>query len=443
MSSIFTGSLQPKKKGDLQSLADALNISSDGTKEELYNRLKKHLDKHQDELETDPQFSGLFDRRRKRKESAPPPSKRTTVDSTTDARSSNARRVVPMVPLYESTPAKDLSDVSAFLKHPETSPNKRTSLAILATPSSSPPLPTSPETSMVDQSFIQRNIVPAERVDGLAQVVRRKQDEAVRTTNQVLFNARAFLSNSRTIWIGSALIQLLYIYISIVPWQHLHIPFSATSAPGASDIPPSTIVPKPTAHSWTFASITIPYPPLATFQSHMFWTILLHWAIPTVLVPVIAGILISFKPPPPTTTTAPQVTLSESREISRIIRDGDEEEGEERTAPAALTRLAVPFDPLTASIARLAAEVAYTYPKYGPFSLMSNASPTIESVDVLGSRWRIISASVGLAFAFAEAISGAGLLGRSGVELQTPTSKRTLRQHETVDTVVDSQSEVD
>lgn len=163
------------------------------------------------------------------------------------------------------------------------------------------------------------------------------------------------------------------------------------------------------------------------------------------LVPAIAGILISFKPPPPTTTTAPQVTLSESREISRIIRDGDEEEGEERTAPAALEkpRLAVPFDPLTASIARLAAEVAYTYPKYGPFSLMSNASPTIESVDVLGSRWRIISASVGLAFAFAEAISGAGLLGRSGVELQTPTSKHTLRQHETVDTVVDSQSEVD
>lgn len=73
MSSVFSGALQPKKKGDLQELASALKISSDGTKDELYIRLKKHLDKHQMELESDPQFSGLFDRRRKRKESVPPP----------------------------------------------------------------------------------------------------------------------------------------------------------------------------------------------------------------------------------------------------------------------------------------------------------------------------------------------------------------------------------
>lgn len=139
-----------------------------------------------------------------------------------------------------------------------------------------------------------------------------------------------------------------------------------------------------------------------------------------------------------------RVALSESREISRIIHEEEEDGDEESTTPvqSEKSQLMVPFDPLTAAIARLAAEIAYIFPSHAPFSLMSNASPTIESVDVLGFKWRTISAGVGLAFAFAEAISGGGLSGR-GVEFQTPTPKRLLRQHETVDTIVESQSEVD
>lgn len=105
----------------------------------------------------------------------PCPSKRSTVDSATDTRSSNSRRVVSMAPVFESTPVKDLSDVSAFLKNPpETTPYKQRALAITDTPTSLPPLPLSPETSILDRSFIQRSLVPSERVDGLAIILKQR-----------------------------------------------------------------------------------------------------------------------------------------------------------------------------------------------------------------------------------------------------------------------------
>lgn len=59
-----------------------------------------------------------------------------------------------------------------------------------------------------------------------------------------------------------------------------------------------------------------------------------------------------------------------------------------------------PFDPLTASIIRLAAQVGY------PYTFIASRTGLV-GLDVLGSNWRILSASVGLAFAFAEAIAGA------------------------------------
>jgi hypothetical protein len=56
----------------------------------------------------------------------------------------------------------------------------------------------------------------------------------------------------------------------------------------------------------------------------------------------------------------------------------------------------MPFDALTASIVRLAAQVAYPYSTLG-----------VKGADVLGSRARYLSAGVGLALAFAEAIAKA------------------------------------
>jgi len=59
-----------------------------------------------------------------------------------------------------------------------------------------------------------------------------------------------------------------------------------------------------------------------------------------------------------------------------------------------------PFDPLTASIIRLAAQVGY------PYSHLEQGRPDL-GLDVLGFRWRVLISAVGLAFSFAEAIAGA------------------------------------
>lgn len=57
-----------------------------------------------------------------------------------------------------------------------------------------------------------------------------------------------------------------------------------------------------------------------------------------------------------------------------------------------------PFDPLTASIIRLAAQVGYPYPH------LDQGRPD-PGLDVLGFRWRVLISAVGLAFSFAEAIA--------------------------------------
>lgn len=61
---------------------------------------------------------------------------------------------------------------------------------------------------------------------------------------------------------------------------------------------------------------------------------------------------------------------------------------------------AMAFDPLTASITRLAAQIAY------PFCSLDLRSG-ICGLDVIGFKLRVWYASLALAFAFAETISGA------------------------------------
>lgn len=67
MSTTFSGSLQGKKKSELQDIAIALEISDSGTREDLQNRIKHHLSQNEAELSEDPRFAGLlFGRGRKR-----------------------------------------------------------------------------------------------------------------------------------------------------------------------------------------------------------------------------------------------------------------------------------------------------------------------------------------------------------------------------------------
>jgi hypothetical protein len=115
----------------------------------------------------------------------------------------------------------------------------------------------------------------------------------------------------------------------------------------------------PDKHS--YPTLTLYYPPIATFQTFAFWALLLHWALPTLLIPALFGTLISFSQPSSPTN--------------------------------------IPFDPLTASIVRLAAQIAYPYTRLN--------ESTVKGIDVLGPGVRVLDAGVGVAFAFAEAIAGA------------------------------------
>lgn len=63
---------------------------------------------------------------------------------------------------------------------------------------------------------------------------------------------------------------------------------------------------------------------------------------------------------------------------------------------------------------RLAAHIGYSF---------SSVAPEIQGFDVLGTRWRVLNAAVGVAFAFAEAIA------RTPTNLGTWVPQSNQREH--------------
>ncbi|KJA17153.1 hypothetical protein HYPSUDRAFT_46682 [Hypholoma sublateritium FD-334 SS-4] len=313
---VYSGALQPKKKSELQEIASALRLSDQGTKDEIQARIKKHLDAHQDDLEDDPTFAGLLGRRKR--------SVQPTGRFAPDEKPRSARRsVTALDPVVEATPVRDMRDISVFLKHPfSPAPSPRPAVD-LGTPSSLPPLPPSPAKSIIAA-------LPAAAAASQAQLQH--------TFAAALASLRVFLSSSTNIWALTAAGELLYILGAALPWQTLHIAVGP-------------------------AVLTLPYPPPAALRAPALYAVLLHWALPALLLPALLGSLISFNP-----------ALTASN----------------------LTQL----DPLTAAITRLAGALAY------PFAAVSTRAGIVH-LDVLGAQWRVLAASVGLAFAFAEAIGAA------------------------------------
>lgn len=126
-----------------------------------------------------------------------------------------------------------------------------------------------------------------------------------------------------------------------------------------------------------------------TFQSYAFWSVLLHWSIPTLIIPAILGSVISFHPA--------------NASVARVPR-------------------ALPFDPLTASILRLAAQYGYPY---------EALNATIEGIDIIGPQWRTLDAAVCVAFAFAEAIFTApSAFADSRIRQRGGTPRRTVTLEE-------------
>lgn len=64
MARVFSGSIQSKRKGELQEIAVALGARTEGTKEELQTRIRKYLDDNP-HFAVDPSFSSLDIKRKK------------------------------------------------------------------------------------------------------------------------------------------------------------------------------------------------------------------------------------------------------------------------------------------------------------------------------------------------------------------------------------------
>ncbi|KAG1894447.1 uncharacterized protein F5891DRAFT_728894 [Suillus fuscotomentosus] len=358
----FSGTIPSKKKADLQAIAVALNISDTGTREDLQGRIKRHLEQHQSKYEDDPTFSGLYG---KKKKSVQPPIERFVPSSPDEQEEklhqspqvTRSRRIVPLDP-RETTPVDDMRNVSIMLKNLPISPDAE------STPASSA------KHSPQRKPESARPVAPIQKTrpvsKPLAQVAREylaKLQVSVQTnTRTTLLTTRAVLSDSTNIWFLTVLLELFYILYMVIPWQTFEL------SPGS----PSQFY------------IAISYPPARTFLTPSFWTVLIHWSIPDVFIPLVFGLLVSFHPANSTSSRTPQV---------------------------------IALDPLSASIARLAAHVAY------PFRALE---VSLQGVDVIGQKWRLLTASIVVAFAFAEAIFNApGAFAESRVRLRAATPRRT------------------
>lgn len=352
MAPVYTGSLQIKKKSELREIAVALHISDKGTREEIQSRIRKHLDENH-QLEDDPVFVGLFT---KRKRSVQPQSATASrsvpssasqspgvvlaqpVDSPKHTRSTRHFNVPDII--RESTPAPDAREVSMMLKKPPLSPEARPlPIDTVPTPAArggGEVIPSTPKS-------ILRSIAKPS-VDRAASSLRKVQADANQAAMQLLFSSRSVLSSSRNIWLISVFTEMLYILYVIIPWKTFEL------------LPPQSVA----GHT---LHLSIHYAPLATLGSPTFWTILIHWAIPTIIIPALFGSLVSFNPVNSPTARAPRPLY---------------------------------FDALTASVIRVAVHYVYPYD-----ALKSQ----VECVDILGARWRLLEASVVAALAFAEAIA--------------------------------------
>ncbi|KAF8621466.1 hypothetical protein AX15_007760 [Amanita polypyramis BW_CC] len=341
----YAGGLQQKKKSELQEIAVALKISDQGTRESLHTRIKDHLDEHQDTLEDNPKFAGLYSRKRRNiQPHLEKPSRFVSSAGESNFKPASTKvkddlRASALESIEEPSPVTDVNQIKTPLSVSEITSTKLTKVSKVETEKTPRrPPPSSPK-------------VPAEHAPKSlyhsAARLQAGQADILQSGTEMLVALRSFLSNSRNIWSLTVVIELLYLLGAVIPWKVAYI----------SLIPGKHVL-----------SFPVIYPPLIVFQTGAFWLVLLHWFIPSLLLPAIVGNLISFNPG----------VNSSPLSASQII----------------------PFDPLTASIVRLAAQIAYPY--------MSVETHTgIFGLDILGFRWRVLNASTGLAFAFAEAIAGA------------------------------------
>ena len=151
------------------------------------------------------------------------------------------RRIAALDPIRESTPVKDLRDVSTFLKHPispaDSSPNQSPLKESDLTPLESPTAPPATTNLIDDSPQPQDKKISAVQLIKQNEIVRNGADMFIATREVSVSNKFTvdrpddcqFLSNSRNIWSLTALCEILYILYVIIPWKTTQVrlrPFS-------------------------------------------------------------------------------------------------------------------------------------------------------------------------------------------------------------------------
>ncbi|EJD43027.1 hypothetical protein AURDEDRAFT_114874 [Auricularia subglabra TFB-10046 SS5] len=258
MSTAYTGALKPKKKSELQEIATNLSVSASGTKDELEQRIRDHLDANEHKLIDDPMYAGLYSRK-KRQTTA-----NLTVPSIHTPGHSDDESTPP--PAARNTRKASRGAVALRNKEHSLVPVEPTQL----------PLPPSPVRSLINEvrEVIEEPAVVVERV---------RASELLRGSEVFLENLRTFISHSGNIATITVVSELLFIVYTIVPWSYFHIPLTPPFK--STGVDKSGVI----AH--------IPYAPPAYVASAAPWHAVLLWALPTLIIPQLFGALISFSTP--------------------------------------------------------------------------------------------------------------------------------------------------
>ncbi|KIJ25720.1 hypothetical protein M422DRAFT_38512 [Sphaerobolus stellatus SS14] len=364
--SAFSGSLGPKKKSELQEIAVALEIPDSGTRDELANRIKHHLAKHESSLSEDARFGGLYGRSRKR---SVQPTMMNTIkedaasvvsieDTSTEERIRAAprrggRHAAQREREHEHEQEQEQEEDSAAAAYSTPPHNDSIVKVIQDLEPANIPLPVTPIPSAV------RSAASAIGRDATVLIQRVKEQERSLTLEgrRMVQKTQAFLSDASNIYTMTLLFEMTIMLWAVVPTTSITFggkPAVPPPPPGATPAAP----PSP--------GLTLHYPSPHFFLTSTLWVLLGKWLVPTCVIPMFFGALISFN----NLASIPSVSAASSPDTYRPSPARD-------------------LDPVTIGIMRVA------------FTAASNWGV---ADDVLPWHWRLISASVSAAFAFAEAI---------------------------------------
>lgn len=190
-SASFSGSLQTKKKAELQEIAQALKLKDTGTRDELQTRIKSHLDENTDELEENPTFAGLYNTRKRQRSLQ-------AQEIVLPSRNVGRGRMGTLKEQREPSPAapEDLADVSVLLPSVLHSPPKSAYKPLLmASPPATPSAPVVPSPA------------PSPTKSVLADALSQPEVRAVVEMERGLAKStKAFLIQTREVRISCALL---------------------------------------------------------------------------------------------------------------------------------------------------------------------------------------------------------------------------------------------